>query len=77
VATESVRREPRRVVYRHYIEGEEVAAEQFYEAVRAAGGAARVQVFGLGPAAPRYVPTPAGRAALREQREEAGDAGAQ
>jgi hypothetical protein len=58
----------RTIAYRHFVEGREVTPEAFDEALRAAGGAARVQVVDLGPVPPRYRLTDQGRAALERQR---------
>jgi hypothetical protein len=63
--------QPRTIEYRHFVEGREVTPEAFYEALRAAGGAARVEVFDLGPreAQPRYRLTDQGQAVLERAPE--------
>jgi hypothetical protein len=64
---------PTRVV-RFFVEGEPVDAETFYEAIRAAGGRALVTAHDPEPlqGEPGYRLTPAGEAALAQQRREEG-----
>ena len=52
----------RRIEYRHFLAGVECTAEEFLEALLAAGGRGQVTAFEI--TEPAYRPTPEGEAAL-------------
>ena len=66
---QKVARRPRREV-RFYAAGVEVTPEQFWAAVRLAGGVATIVAHDPQPAESGYRLTPAGEAALRRAEEQ-------